>query len=44
MDSNLFSNDEKEYAQMLGAVDGADFLTNVYMEQIKTFGFTPTKK
>jgi hypothetical protein len=44
MDSNLFSPDEKEYAQMLGAVDGADFLTNVYMEQIKKIDKVPSVK
>ena len=44
MDSNLFSADEKEYAQMLGAIDGADFLTNVYMEQIKKIDKVPSVK
>tara|TARA_B100000029_G_scaffold113593_3_gene105939 strand:+ start:17114 stop:18532 length:1419 start_codon:yes stop_codon:yes gene_type:complete len=44
MDSNLFSTDEKEYAQMLGAVDGADFLTNVYMEKIKKIDKVPSVK
>ena len=44
MDSDLFTTDEKEYAKMLGAVDGGDFLSKVYMEKLKKVDAKPSVK
>ena len=44
MDSDLFTTDEKEYAKMLGAVDGGDFLSKVYMEKLKKIDAKPSVK
>ena len=44
MDSGLFESDELEYAKMLGHVDGADFLSKVYMEKIKKVDKVPSVK
>lgn len=44
MDSGLFEKDELEYAKILGATDGADFLSKVYMEKIKKVDKVPSVK
>tara|TARA_R110002110_G_scaffold408169_1_gene629592 strand:- start:89 stop:1510 length:1422 start_codon:yes stop_codon:yes gene_type:complete len=44
MDSDLFTTDEKEYAKMLGAVDGGDFLSKVYMQKLKKVDTKPSVK
>tara|TARA_R100001594_G_scaffold115075_1_gene149959 strand:+ start:4184 stop:5596 length:1413 start_codon:yes stop_codon:yes gene_type:complete len=44
MDSGLFEKDELEYAQLLGHVEGADFLSKVYMEKIKKIDKVPSVK
>ena len=44
MDSNLFSTEEKEYAKILGAVEGGDFLSKVYMQKLKKVDTKPSVK
>ena len=44
MESGLFEPEELEYAKILGATDGADFLTKIYMEKLKKVDKVPSVK
>ena len=44
MESGLFEKDELEYAKILGATDGADFLSKIYMQKLKKVDQKPSVK